>query len=53
MQKKIAIIGVGNMGGVIASALVKHKLITKPNLILSNNQSTNKKAASSSIHFLN
>ena len=41
-NKKIAIIGLGNMGQAIRDGILKNKLINKNQLLVSNKQLTNK-----------
>jgi len=48
INKKIAIIGLGNMGRAIKDGVLKKKLITKDQLLISNEQLTNKIVAKQS-----
>lgn len=48
INKKIAIIGLGNMGRAIRDGMLKKKLINKNQLLVSNKQSTNKKVVNQS-----
>lgn len=45
---KIAIIGIGNMGQAIVSGLLKHKVVARKNLYLSNSSEDNKRVAENS-----
>lgn len=43
LENKIAVIGIGNMGQAIVSGLLKHKVVSRKNLYLSNSSKNNKR----------
>lgn len=48
LTKKIAIIGMGNMGRAMAHGILKHKIVHSKNLILSNSSTDNRQAVKNS-----